>query len=191
MIYEVVHRTRYDYDAPVTASYAEVHQLPGDVDGQLCLRRDVTTEPAAEHQREHVDYFGNLVAVVVDPRAALHGSSSPARAWSTPPVGRPSSVPMADEPWDSYTAGQAAPDDLDVVEFALDSPLVTALGRSSPSTPDHRSRRDRSLADGVARPVRRGSTATSTFDPDATDVDTPARRGAGDRARASARTSPT
>ncbi len=44
MIYEVSHITRYDYDAPVESSFAEVRQLPGDVDGQVCVRREVTTD---------------------------------------------------------------------------------------------------------------------------------------------------
>ena len=64
MIYEVSHITQYDYDAPVESSFAEVRQLPDDVDGQVCIRREITTDPVSEHRRECRDYFGNLTATL-------------------------------------------------------------------------------------------------------------------------------
>ena len=78
VIYEVSHNTKYDYDAPVVASFAELRQLPDDLDGQHCLRRAITSDPAPDHHREHRDYFGNLTATVVirDPHTQLVVASS-------------------------------------------------------------------------------------------------------------------
>ncbi len=172
MIYEISHTTRYDYDAPVTASYADVHQLPLDVDGQRCLHRLVTTEPASEHHRLRVDYFGNLAAVIEihEPHTTLtvHSVST------VETTGRPTTMPTeASEPWRTFvTADTADGGDADLVaaEFALDSPLVPrgpvfadyALDDFGP---------DVSLADallGLNHRIHRDF----SFDPHATDVDT-------------------
>ena len=123
MIYEVLHTTQYDYDAPVEASFAEIRQLPDDVDGQVCIRREVTTDPGADSQREHRDYFGNLAATAVirEPHTRLVVTSSSVIDTS----GRPTEFGTAgQQPWASYTAARSDPDDVDAIEFALDSALV-------------------------------------------------------------------
>ena len=109
-MYEVPHVTTYEYDAPVGSSFAEVRQLPADVDGQVCVRRSVTTQPAADSQREHVDYFGNLAATVTihEPHDELVVTSSSLIDTS----GRPTSFGAAGRSyWTAYTADQADPDD--------------------------------------------------------------------------------
>jgi len=124
--YEVVHRTRYEYDAPVTVSYAQVHQLPWDVDGQTCLRRSITASPLPEHQRERVDYFGNPVAFlsIDEPHDELIVTSS----CLVDTTGRAVEFgPVADRPWEQYTVESQA--DLVAVDFSLDSPLVAATAR--------------------------------------------------------------
>ena len=147
VIYQVSHTTRYDYDAPVVASFAELRQLPDDVDGQVCLHRAITTDPVAEHQREHRDYFGNLAAIVV-----VREEHTQLVVTSTSMVdtaGRPTT--FGDDgrrPWRSYTAAEAPSDDLTAVEFTLDSTLVTRseqLAEYARPSFGH----DTSLADGV------------------------------------------
>ncbi len=128
MRYEVVHRTRYEYDAPVTASYAQVHQLPWDVDGQRCLQRSLTASPAPEHQRERVDYFGNPVAFlsIDDTHDELIVTSS----CLVDTAGRPTEFgPGADLPWEHFTVRRESAPDLVAVDFSLDSPLVAASTR--------------------------------------------------------------
>ncbi len=128
MKYEVVHRTRYDYDAPVTASYAQVHQLPWDVDGQHCVRRSVTSDPTPEHVRHRTDYFGNPVAFLAidEPHSRLTVTS-----WCVvDTTGRPTEFgSIADQPWEAVARLAGEGEDLVAVEFALDSPLVSGSPR--------------------------------------------------------------
>ena len=170
MIYQVSHSTRYDYDAPVVASFAELRQLPDDVDGQVCLRRSITTDPEAEHHREHRDYFGNLAAVVVvrEQHTQLVVTSTSLVDTSDRPTG------FGDDgrlPWRSYTVAESSSDELTAVEFTLDSALVTRseqlaeYARPSFGT-------DTSLADGVTSLCARIH-ADFEFDAKATEVDTP------------------
>lgn len=170
MIYEVLHTTRYDYDAPVETSFAEVRQLPDDVDGQVCVRREVTTDPGQDTLREHRDYFGNLTATVVirEPHTRLVVTSSSLIDTS----GRPTGFGVeGQQPWTSYTTPRSAPDDLDAIEFSLDSRRVTRslqladYARSSFAD-------GASLADGVVSLNARVH-ADFEFDADATQVDTP------------------
>jgi transglutaminase-like putative cysteine protease len=170
MIYEVVHTTQYDYDAPVESSFAEVRQLPGDVDGQVCVRREVTIDPAPEYVREHRDYFGNLTATAVirEPHTRLVVTSCSIIDTS----GRPTDVgPDGREPWTSYTAAQSAPDDLNAVEYSLDSRRVSRSPQladyARPSFGD-----GVSLIDGVVSLCARVH-ADFAFDAEATKVDTP------------------
>lgn len=168
MIYEVSHRTRYEYDAPVTASYAEVYQLPQSVDGQVCLRRAVTTEPNSEHYRERQDYFGNLAAVL-----AIHEPHTELTVTSTSVIdtaGRPTGFgPQGSKPWESVAEESRA--DLEAIEFRLDSPLVAASGPlrayASPSFPHARA-----VAEAVEELTHRIHTDFA-FDTSATEVDTP------------------
>jgi transglutaminase-like putative cysteine protease len=170
MIYEVVHTTRYDYSAPVVSSFAELRQLPGDVDGQVCVHRVITTDPAAEHQRERRDYFGNLTAVMVirqEHTRLVVTSSSRIDTTARPTVfgadGR--------SPWRSYTSDAAAADDLSAVEFALDSPLV-ARSESLAVYARPSFTGDIPLADGVMSLCGRIH-ADFTFDAKATEINTP------------------
>ena len=130
MKYQVVHRTRYEYDAPVTASYAQVHQLPWDVDGQTCLHRSITASPLPEHQRERVDYFGNPVAFlsIDDTHDELVVTSSCVVDTSERPT---EFGPVADLPWEHFVVKSESRPDLVAVDFALDSPLVAASPRLS------------------------------------------------------------
>ena len=169
MIYEVSHNTKYDYDAPVAASFAELRQLPDDLDGQHCLRRAITSDPAPDHHREHRDYFGNLTATVVirDPHTQLVVASS----CVVDTAGRPSDFGSEGRrPWREYTAREAGSDDLLVVEFSLDSALVARSPQlaayASSSFGD-----EMSLADGALALCRRIH-EDFAFDADATKVDT-------------------
>lgn len=169
MIYAVLHTTQYDYDAPVEASFAEIRQLPDDVDGQVCIRREVTTDPGADSQREHRDYFGNLAATAVirEPHTRLVVTSSSVIDTS----GRPTEFGTAgQQPWASYTAARSDPDDVDAIEFALDSALVTRSAQLAdyalPSFTD-----DVSLEGGVLSLCARIH-VDFEFDAEATQVDT-------------------
>lgn len=170
MIYDIVHTTHYEYDEPVTASYAEVYQLPVDVDGQRCLQRQVTTDPAYQFQRERHDYFGNLAASI-----EVHERHTTLKVHSTSTVettDRPATMPIeAAELWTNYVVDAAITTDLVAAEFVLDSPLVVrgaqyadyALAAFVDGA---------SLHDGLLALNHRIHT-DFVFDPKATETDTP------------------
>jgi len=170
VIYQVLHTTRYDYDAPVESSFAEIRQLPDDVDGQVCVRREITIDPGPDSLREHRDYFGNLTATAVirEPHTRLVVSSSSLIDTS----GRATEFGAeGQQPWETYTVASSGPDDLDAIEFSLDSKRVARSTQladyAQPSFAD-----GVSLADGVVSLCARVH-ADFEFDADATQVDTP------------------
>jgi transglutaminase-like putative cysteine protease len=165
--YEVSHVTRYRYDAPVMVSHAQIHQLPGNVDGQICLRRSVVTDPPPETYREHEDYFGNPTAVlsIHEPHTELVVRSSSV----VDTTGRPQSFGRGgDLPWEAVHG--LVEQDVVGVEFTLDSPLVARserlAGMARPSFPP-----GRSLAEAVRDLTHRIHT-DFVFDPGSTDVST-------------------
>jgi transglutaminase-like putative cysteine protease len=62
MTYRVVHRTRYEYDSTVSASYGEAHLYPRETQSQQTYLATLTIDPFPEHYRERRDFFGNRVA---------------------------------------------------------------------------------------------------------------------------------
>ncbi len=57
--YDLVHRTRYTYDEPVTGSYGRAVLVPRELPGQTRHAVEVRVEPEPTDTAEHVDYFGN------------------------------------------------------------------------------------------------------------------------------------
>lgn len=57
--YQVVHRTRYRYDAEVTASFARAFLVPRVTSHQQVLDHDVEISPAPDLYEVHTDFFGN------------------------------------------------------------------------------------------------------------------------------------
>ncbi|MFD0927768.1 transglutaminase family protein [Williamsia deligens] len=55
----MTHRTTYDYDAVVGASFGRCHLLPRDMPGQRVLRSAVTVDPEPADRSTGVDVFGN------------------------------------------------------------------------------------------------------------------------------------
>lgn len=92
--YRISHRTTYDYDDDVSASYGRAHLLPRERPGQSCTASRVIVTPDPAELREHTDFFGNrstyfavtaphrtldVVAestVVVEPRPAPAGTAA-------------------------------------------------------------------------------------------------------------------
>lgn len=169
MIYAVTHRTTYDYDAPVARSFAEIRLLPEDIDGQTCIRREVVSKPVPDHFREHHDHFGNLASTVMINTAHTQLVVEASSLIDT--SGRPASFGADGRlPWTSYTASEALPDDLDAIEFSLDSPLVARSEQLADyARPSFAA--GVSLADGAVDLCHRIHTDFE-FDAKATEVDT-------------------
>jgi transglutaminase-like putative cysteine protease len=60
MRYRVVHRTEYEYDDEVSASYGRAHLRPRDGVRQRCLHTELAIDPVPAELRDHVDFFGNV-----------------------------------------------------------------------------------------------------------------------------------
>ncbi|MFN3215761.1 MAG: transglutaminase N-terminal domain-containing protein [Acidimicrobiales bacterium] len=170
MIFEITHVTRYDYDEPVVVSHGDVRQLPGDRDGQRCLRRSVRIDPGADHVRERRDWFGNdaLVYAVREPHTRLEVISRSV----VDTTDRPTEIGAGGEqPWETHTIAALASPSVALVEAALDSPLVArseqlAAYAAQSFTPA------RPLAEALSECCTRIHDDFA-FDPEATDVETP------------------
>jgi len=71
--YDLVHRTSYSYDEPVTGSYGRAVLVPRDFPGQVRHAVEVSIDPQPADLAEHVDYFGNTSTyfAVTTPHTAL------------------------------------------------------------------------------------------------------------------------
>jgi transglutaminase-like putative cysteine protease len=61
-MYEVVHRTEYEYDAIVSGSYGEAHLHPRETPSQQCYVSTLEIDPYPESYRERRDFYGNRAA---------------------------------------------------------------------------------------------------------------------------------
>jgi transglutaminase-like putative cysteine protease len=168
MKYAITHRTRYTYDAPVTSSFAQVHQLPSSVDGQVCEQRSITADPTPEHVRERIDYFDNVTAFLSIDES--HDELTVTASSVVDTTARATDFhEAAARPWETFAATSRSAG-LTAVEFVLDSPLVERSPRlleyAGPSFPDRRS-----LAESVADLCRRIH-EDFEFKPGSTDVST-------------------
>jgi len=65
--YQVVHRTRYRYNSPVSRCRNEAHLRPRETDRQQCLSNTVDVSPTPVSWTERTDFFGNpVIAFAVD-----------------------------------------------------------------------------------------------------------------------------
>ena len=133
MTYRIVHRTEYEYDAPVSSSYGEAHLQPRGTATQECFASAVTIEPSPEDHRERRDFFGNRVTHfhVREPHTALLVTATSVvdvRPRPTPPE------LLDSPPWEACTtesAAAATAELLDARQFALSSPAVPRLDEAA------------------------------------------------------------
>lgn len=59
--YRVVHRTTYEYSAPMSDGYSLAYLLPRDTSNQTVERVDVTVDPPPDELARRTDLFGNRV----------------------------------------------------------------------------------------------------------------------------------
>jgi transglutaminase-like putative cysteine protease len=61
MMYQITHRTVYEYDAPVTVSHHAARLQPRADHGQTCLEFSLVISPEPTLRTSRIDYFGNAV----------------------------------------------------------------------------------------------------------------------------------
>ena len=59
MIYNIRHRTTYDYEDPVSVSHHIIRLTPRDLRSQKCLQSEISVAPIPPSRATYKDYFGN------------------------------------------------------------------------------------------------------------------------------------
>jgi transglutaminase-like putative cysteine protease len=124
MMFRIVHRTNYRYNAPVSRARNEAHLRPRDTDVQQCLTSELVVEPTPTSWTERTDFFGNPVAsfAVDGPFEELTITSS-----SSVSVAANERMPTSGPAWELARDSldqDLSPDMLAAREFCFESPLV-------------------------------------------------------------------
>ena len=171
MIYEITHLTRYSYGAIVEFTTGVLRLAPRSGDGQEVLRFGIVTDPVSQPMTERLDPFGNRVASlrIEKPHRLLSiTASSRVRVNRTAP-------PLRSPAWETVAAEAIS---------------ITSLDTDCPAIALYPSRRVALFDEAVAyakqsfaanRPIFEASSelagrirADFVYDPDATEVSTPA-----------------
>lgn len=127
MIYQVRHRTTYDYEDPVSVSHHILRLTPHNKPGQACTHSDISILPRPTALNWHDDYFSNRVAtftllephdrMIVDAFSELEVTAQPLPDFADSP------------PWEHVR--DSLPDDytdegLNAYQFVFDSARVQA-----------------------------------------------------------------
>ncbi len=123
-MYQIVHRTSYRYNAPVSRCRNETHLRPRDTDHQHCLSSELVVDPTPASWSERSDYFGNPVVSF-----AVDGPFNQLTVTSLSSVSVSERRPVTDASPDWQVARDSLFDDLsaemlEAREFCFESPLV-------------------------------------------------------------------
>ena len=127
MTYNILHRTLYDYAAPVTVSHhvARLEPRATSTQGRESFSLKILPEP--ELRQERLDYFGNQLClfsiqeiheqleITTHSRVTVHAERPPA--------------PAAEIPWEEVAAlfrDPVSPEIIEPYQFVFDSPQVRA-----------------------------------------------------------------
>ena len=133
MTYQIVHRTEYDYDAPVWSSYGEAHLQPRGTSTQECFASGVVIDPSPEDHRERRDFFGNRVTHF---HVRERHTNLAVTATSVVDVA-PRQIPpelLSSPQWELCRVGSTSvsgADWLDARQFTLSSPAVPHLEQAA------------------------------------------------------------
>ncbi len=122
MIFEVSHKTVYQYTAAVAQAHHLVHLAPRKHERQRTIRHSLVIEPAPASRTDFTDYFGNPAsAVAIESRHSelIIQSRSVVEVKAPPPLDVKQSAA-----WESVAAELSPAHkmfDLDVVQFAMPS----------------------------------------------------------------------
>jgi transglutaminase-like putative cysteine protease len=171
MMFRIVHRTNYRYNAPVSRARNEAHLRPRDTDIQQCLTSELVVEPTPTSWTERTDFFGNpVVSFAVDgPFEELTITST--SSVSVAANGRMTTSGPAWELARDSLEEDLSPDMLAAREFCFESPLVplsvAIRAYAEPSFPA-----GRPLVDAVSDLIER-IFENFVYDPGFTTVTTP------------------
>jgi transglutaminase-like putative cysteine protease len=170
--YEVIHRTTYEYETPVSVSLHLARLTPRTFPGQRCLEYELEIDPQPGHIGTHQDYFGNTVTVTSIEGAHRElvfnaRSSVETTARSLPSAG-------STTPWESVR-DRARNNDYRISGFAGEFSYPTALTPRLPGLVEYAG-----ASFPKSRPILEGAMDLTgrihkdfSFDPRATNVATP------------------
>jgi transglutaminase-like putative cysteine protease len=129
VIYEVTHRTTFEYTQSVSISHHLLHLAPRVNPHQVCHRHALLVEPPPAVSEKAVDYFGNPTAYITieEPHDVLSIVSRSVVDVVAPAPGHPGLSTSWENAVQSVeqTAGS---DMLDVYQFIFDSPHAVSAG---------------------------------------------------------------
>lgn len=126
MLYEIRHRTIYEYEEDVLLSHHLARLVPRDLAHQRCRRHSIETAPNATTRSTNIDHFGNTITFLTiegpHRRFELTALASVELA--------PSSTIAENEtpPWENVRdlfAADHPETPVEVAEFTFESPLVS------------------------------------------------------------------
>ena len=172
MRYEVLHETRYRYEAPVALSQQLLHLTPRILEHQQLVEHRVDVSPEPAERASRADYFGNPVTQVM--LAAPH-SELLVRAASRVEVAPRAAPPAPGEAWEALRERLRGSGGglLEPQQFLHESPHVE-LFRDLSHYAAASFTAGRGMLESVLDLNRRIHTEF-TFDPKATSVSTPLR----------------
>lgn len=127
MLYDVSHRTTYEYSIPVSFSHHMLHLTPRSSDRQVCHRTALIVSPTPAQHASATDYFGNTVTFITlqDQHAELV-----LHARSTIEVEAPGAAdPESSPPWESVyrrLSGDCSEAALDAIQYVYETPYTRA-----------------------------------------------------------------
>ena len=127
MIYRVRHRTRYDYEDPVSVSHHLVRLTPRNLPAQVCRGIQISILPEPPVIATHSDYFGNIQTffALQEPHDCLIVEAS--SELEVHSIKRPDFA--GSPPWETVVeslGGDHSEEGLDAYQFVFGSPRVGA-----------------------------------------------------------------
>lgn len=125
MIFEVSHKTTYNYTAPVAQAHHLVHLAPRPHERQRVMKHSIIVSPAPASRSDFIDYFGNPASVV-----AIESSHSELHIHSqgVVEVSAPQDIDLsASTPWDVLSENFAPPKkiaELEAAQYIMPSSLT-------------------------------------------------------------------
>lgn len=125
MLYQITHKTIYDYAEPAATSHNQVHLKLRELPTQNCTRRELLVQPQPESMTDHVDYFGNPVTsfAIFEPHSRLTITAINRVMVSTVDL----TTPPASPPWQEVPdllRSELDDETLDASQFLYDSPYI-------------------------------------------------------------------
>jgi transglutaminase-like putative cysteine protease len=127
VIYQIRHRTAYDYEDPVSVSHHILRLTPHNSRNQTCRKSEISIIPRPPAINWHLDYFGNRNATftLLEPHNRLVVDANSELEVNAPPLSDFSASPPWEHVRDSLS-GNYSDEGLNAYQFVFDSSRLKA-----------------------------------------------------------------